>query len=589
MVYIYILKLDDNVGGNKYYIGKTNDPERRLGEHLTGNGAAWTKLYKPIERIELIPDCDEYDEDKYTFKYMAKYGIENVRGGNFCQVVLSKADLKYLNKMFNGFDDKCYICGIKGHFAAQCENKKEKVINPPKPHHLHQPHQPPQPRKVFNDKYDYQYEDKSLNDEWQAYVQNKRETKYIKPNVFTPTLPINIGYQPVVQKVLPVELPVNKPVTVTVTVPVLDKLEPTEKKAILEITPVTTQSKPKIKSLFADDDEDDEEIIMPIIPKNNLKNRNNITQLFNDYCEKWSKKTCEVCNNPLCYNSCYKMRNKLSHVCYYLNLADKRCNFCSKDCYGLCDEMQILLELKTRDEIANESKKQPIFKQVSEPIENDSKPVDNNSEPVEHNSESSQTKVSVKQLAQKFESSSNFKLHSPVRPPVKLTSTSSININNAPVQVGSQIINITPPPPPLPRPTPAQRPQSPPRPTPAQRPHQSTPNPLFPPVEYPRYQTHPHVMYTATREPMFINPQKRAPSPPPPVPKPPHVMYTVTRDIPPPVIDKKLSEKLSYEEHRLLMKQIHETDDLSRIPDVDNNTFDMGIFKKILDRNEYLC
>jgi hypothetical protein len=240
------------------------------------------------------------------------------------------------------------------------------------------------------------------------------------------------------------------------------------------------------------------------------------------------------------------MRNKLTHVCYYLNLADKCCHFCSKDCYGLCDEMQILLELKTRDEIANESTNQPIFKQVYEPIEN-------NYEPIENNSESSQTKVSVKQIAQNFESSSNLKLHSPVRPPVK--PTSSININNTPVQVGSQIINITPPPPP-PRPTLAKQP---PRPTPAKQPlpprplpAPSTPNPLFPPVEYPRYQTHPHVM------------------------------YTVTRDITPLVIDKL------YEEHKQLMKQINETDDLSRIPDIDNNTFDMGIFKQILDNNEYL-
>ena len=70
MIYIYILKLEQD----KYYIGKTTDPERRLGEHLSGAGAAWTKLYKPIERIELIPDCDEYDEDKYTYNQRLIYG-----------------------------------------------------------------------------------------------------------------------------------------------------------------------------------------------------------------------------------------------------------------------------------------------------------------------------------------------------------------------------------------------------------------------------------------------------------------------------------------------------------------------------------
>lgn len=62
---------------------KTTQHEIRLESHFISNGSSWTKKYIPIKVIELIPDCDDYDEDKYTLKYMQKYGINNVRGGSF--------------------------------------------------------------------------------------------------------------------------------------------------------------------------------------------------------------------------------------------------------------------------------------------------------------------------------------------------------------------------------------------------------------------------------------------------------------------------------------------------------------------------
>ena len=76
MVYIYILKLQEN----KYYVGKTNNPSFRIENHLNGDGSSWTTIYKPLKLVEMIPNCDDYDEDKYTQKYMDKYGIDNVRG-----------------------------------------------------------------------------------------------------------------------------------------------------------------------------------------------------------------------------------------------------------------------------------------------------------------------------------------------------------------------------------------------------------------------------------------------------------------------------------------------------------------------------
>jgi hypothetical protein len=121
MVYIYVLKL---IKG-KYYVGKTSNPRFRLDNHFNKNGSEWTRLYKPINIHQIISDCDDYDEDKYTIKTMEKYGINNVRGGSFCQTKLSSENKKSLERMINGSSNSCYKCGEKGHFANRCSYESE--------------------------------------------------------------------------------------------------------------------------------------------------------------------------------------------------------------------------------------------------------------------------------------------------------------------------------------------------------------------------------------------------------------------------------------------------------------------------------
>ena len=125
MVFIYILELKSN----KYYVGKTSNPKFRLSAHFNMFASSWTKKYRPVDICQLIPNCDDEDEDKYTIRYMKKYGIDNVRGGTFCQIKLPKRAKKFLEKMICGSSDKCYCCGRSGHFAKDChmKNRKEKV------------------------------------------------------------------------------------------------------------------------------------------------------------------------------------------------------------------------------------------------------------------------------------------------------------------------------------------------------------------------------------------------------------------------------------------------------------------------------
>lgn len=125
MTNIYILQLKEN----KYYIGKTTNTTVRINQHFNTQGSYWTKLYKPVKVVDIIKNCDKYDEDKYTLQYMEKYGIDNVRGGSFCKEVLSKESMTTINQMLNSTKDTCYNCGKSGHFINKCPIQVTKKQN----------------------------------------------------------------------------------------------------------------------------------------------------------------------------------------------------------------------------------------------------------------------------------------------------------------------------------------------------------------------------------------------------------------------------------------------------------------------------
>ena len=119
MTNIYILQLTSN----KYYIGKTENVGSRVQEHFNGTGSAWTKRYHPVRLVISYPNCDHFDEDKYTKKYMSKYGIDNVRGGSYCKLTLTDSEKDNIKRELSGASDECLKCGKMGHFAAQCQVK----------------------------------------------------------------------------------------------------------------------------------------------------------------------------------------------------------------------------------------------------------------------------------------------------------------------------------------------------------------------------------------------------------------------------------------------------------------------------------
>jgi len=106
----------------KYYIGRVNGPsvEARFMQHCSGEGGStWTQMYEPL-KVDDQKTGTVYDEDSWTLRYMAKYGVENVRGGTYCQPQLSQDQLDEIKRKIDGAHDKCFRCGSGDHFAANC-------------------------------------------------------------------------------------------------------------------------------------------------------------------------------------------------------------------------------------------------------------------------------------------------------------------------------------------------------------------------------------------------------------------------------------------------------------------------------------
>jgi predicted GIY-YIG superfamily endonuclease len=113
---LYVLELE----GKKIYVGKTDDLIKRWEQHTSGHGSVWTKKHKPLRILECRPLKDEHDENNTTKDYMKKRGVENVRGGAYSSITLSRPMVDTLNHEMRANADACYKCHLPGHFADRC-------------------------------------------------------------------------------------------------------------------------------------------------------------------------------------------------------------------------------------------------------------------------------------------------------------------------------------------------------------------------------------------------------------------------------------------------------------------------------------
>ena len=86
---VYVLRL---ING-RYYIGFSENIEKRVWQHMNGQGALWTQEYPPEKLIDIRIGLTTEDEKQLTLIYMRIYGSENVRGGPWCTRILNNNPL----------------------------------------------------------------------------------------------------------------------------------------------------------------------------------------------------------------------------------------------------------------------------------------------------------------------------------------------------------------------------------------------------------------------------------------------------------------------------------------------------------------
>ncbi len=112
------------------YIGSTSNVERRMQEHKNGTGSAFTKKHGFKRLVESKAMTRKTDEDSLVIERMSEYGIDKVRGGQFCSEVLSKNQREYVTKAIQSIDNLCYVCSTAGHFANSCPKQgKQKCFS----------------------------------------------------------------------------------------------------------------------------------------------------------------------------------------------------------------------------------------------------------------------------------------------------------------------------------------------------------------------------------------------------------------------------------------------------------------------------
>ena len=93
---------------------------KRYQQHLNGNGSAWTKQWPPVSLERTIKNISPFEEDKITKEYMAKYGIDNVRGGSYVSIELSEFHRTAIQEEIWNAKGLCSNCGRGGHFVKDC-------------------------------------------------------------------------------------------------------------------------------------------------------------------------------------------------------------------------------------------------------------------------------------------------------------------------------------------------------------------------------------------------------------------------------------------------------------------------------------
>lgn len=118
---VYILELEQG----RVYVGSSRDVRRRVEQHVSGKGSAYTRVYKPtgvlLPRLGNVGGDGDAAERDETLRYMMLRGIPYVRGWKFAQVVMGPAEYDEAEANIRELFNLCRRCGYQGHFITHCK------------------------------------------------------------------------------------------------------------------------------------------------------------------------------------------------------------------------------------------------------------------------------------------------------------------------------------------------------------------------------------------------------------------------------------------------------------------------------------
>ena len=127
---VYILELKHN----KVYVGKSHNTTRRMLQHKTGVGSAWTKTHSPtgisLPRLGNVQGSGDASERDETLRYMHLRGVDNVRGWRYTRVVLTEEERRDAEQNIRELFDLCRRCGKSGHFLSKCKCSTDRFGRP---------------------------------------------------------------------------------------------------------------------------------------------------------------------------------------------------------------------------------------------------------------------------------------------------------------------------------------------------------------------------------------------------------------------------------------------------------------------------
>ena len=139
--WLYTLRLQHGA----WYVGRSSNLSRRLKQHTSGRGSAWTRRHPPVDdefwATRELPKgvVGGIAEDALTKQLMLEHGVDNVRGGSHSQVHLPSKVRTVINIELRHARDECFVCGSPGHKASRCPDADEQRRGRKRPRSLKEP------------------------------------------------------------------------------------------------------------------------------------------------------------------------------------------------------------------------------------------------------------------------------------------------------------------------------------------------------------------------------------------------------------------------------------------------------------------